>query len=155
MRKYLLILGLLFLSACWENKNTGPVEIKFGRDQCVFCGMAIEDPRFAAQIRGGEKHKAYKFDDLGDALTWLKRQSWADDPKLEIWVGDINTGKWIDAKKAFYLQGVRSPMDHGYGAVSAASDKTIGFEEMKKRVYERGAPNICEPENNSQEKDQK
>ena len=155
MRKYFFLFLILLLPACWENKNTGPVEVKFGRDQCTFCGMMIEDPRFAAQIRGGEKNKAYKFDDLGDALTWLKRQSWADDPKVEIWVGDINTAKWVDARKAFYIKGVRSPMDHGYGAVAEAGPNTINFEQMREKVYERGAPNICEPESSTQENDKK
>ena len=143
------LFAALLLSGCWGEPDTGPVEIKYGRDSCDFCRMIISDPRYAAQIRGGPRHKAYKFDDIGDAMHFLKMQDWKDDPKLEIWVMDVDAGKtWLDARKANYVQGMKSPMNYGFGAVAEARDGTISYEEMRKTVLNSVATSRCLPTKN-------
>ena len=79
----------LLLAACSQEPATGPVEIHYGRDTCDFCRMIISDPRYASQLRGGPGHKAYKFDDIGDALLFLDRQPWKDEADVEFWVMDV------------------------------------------------------------------
>jgi hypothetical protein len=112
--------------------------------------MIMSDPRFVAQIRGGEKRKAYKFDDLGDAILWLEKQSWKADSNVEVWAADISSTrekmKWLDARKAWFVANHKTPMDHGYGAMAEKTEGAISFSEVRAKVVGRGAPNICEPE---------
>jgi len=129
-----LVCLVVSLAACSGEPKTGPVEIKWDRDGCVHCGMALSDRHFAAQVRGGTKHRAYKFDDIGCAIEWLKKQAWATDPDVEIWVTEYRSGKWINARKAHYIGGKTSPMAYGYAALEQDAPGTIDFEELSKRV---------------------
>jgi nitrous oxide reductase accessory protein NosL len=147
-----LIPGMaLAVSGC-SQQTTGPVEIKWGRDTCDYCGMVIDEPRFAAQLRGGANRKVYKFDDLGDAVLFLVKQDWANDPATEFWVGglEIAKGQWLDGLKAFYLSGQRSPMAHGFGAVADQREGTVDFTRMKGMVVARGSTSRCEPTSNAE-----
>ena len=62
------------LSACGKKGNwpEGMAEIKWDRDTCVRCSMVISDPRFAAEMRGGEKNTVFKFDDICCLVFWLR-----------------------------------------------------------------------------------
>ena len=130
----LLFSLLLLLSACSRQPETGPVEIKWDRDTCTRCSMALSDRQYAAQVRGGPKKKAFKFDDIGCAVHWLKNQPWANDPATEIWVADYRSGKWLDARTAHYVTGKRTPMGYGYGATAEAVPGSISFEEASKQL---------------------
>jgi hypothetical protein len=141
MRIWLIGLALLIgLAGCFEDKKTGPVDLKLGRDVCTHCGMIIDDPRFAAELRGGADRRLYKFDDLGDAILWLAKQSWANDPATEIWVGDLETGQWIDGRQALYVRVKASPMGHGFGATLTPKDDALPFEAVRQIVRARGVP---------------
>ncbi|MBI5164846.1 MAG: hypothetical protein HY985_13200, partial [Magnetospirillum sp.] len=48
------------LAACGQ--DSGPVTVRWGKENCEYCGMIIDDPRFAAQVRGGPGRKVKKFD---------------------------------------------------------------------------------------------
>lgn len=142
-----LFMTLVAVGACSDDPPTGPVQIHYGRDTCDFCGMIISDPRFASQIRGGPGHKAYKFDDIGDALLFLERQPWKDEADVEFWVMDVDAGKtWLDARKAQYLGGMQSPMAHGFGALAAPRDGSVDFETMRQKAAKRAADVYCLPE---------
>jgi hypothetical protein len=131
------------LPACFD-KGTGPAEIRWGKEYCAYCGMIIDDPRYAAQIRGGANRKLSKFDDLGDAVLWLAKQPFADDPATEFWVGDVEKSVWLDGRTAWYLSGRKSPMAHNFGAVPDARPGTISFADLKKVILERGSTSRCE-----------
>lgn len=144
----------ILVSACSGDPPTGPVEIRYGRDTCAFCGMIITDPRFAAQIRGGAGHAAYKFDDIGDALLFLDRQSWKDDAGVEFWVMDAETGKtWLDARRAFYVGGMQTPMSHGFGAFAVSPANGLTFEEMRLKAAKHAANTYCQPGQRSAQHD--
>lgn len=132
----------LSLGAC-SDKGTGPVEVRWGKESCAYCGMIVDDPRYAAQIRGGEKRKVWKFDDIGDAVLWLAKQSFADDPATEFWVGNSDRGGWIDAKTAWYLEGRKSPMAHNFGAVPDQRPGGVDYAAWTRLILERGAPSDC------------
>lgn len=131
-----LLLGVL--AGCHQEHNIGPVEVKWDRDTCARCNMALSDKRFAAQVRGGPKHMAYKFDDFGCAVFWLRDQSWANEPATEIWVKDMRSDSWIDGRKAFYVANKTTPMAYGYGAVAAPEAGAVNFEEARKRILALG-----------------
>jgi hypothetical protein len=117
----------LLLSACSPEQQTGPGKIRWDRETCTRCNMAVGDRYFAAQIRGGaegEKSSLYKFDDIGCAVIWLQKQSWKDDAGTEIWVTDYRNGQWLDARRAGYVKDKLTPMNYGLGALSREPDST-------------------------------
>ncbi len=134
LRAIWLALLLLLLSACSGEPKTGPVSVKWDRDGCVHCGMALSDRHFAAQVRGGPKHQAFKFDDIGCVVEWLKKQPWSNDSATEIWVMDYRSQQWADARKARYITGKTSPMAYGFAAVTGEEPGTIDYTEMARRV---------------------
>lgn len=140
IRRLAALVLLVVLVGCLEEKKSGPVDIQWGREVCTHCGMIIDDPRFAAQVRGGPSRKIFKFDDLGDALLWLAKQGWGGDPATEIWVGDMDTGTWIDARKALYVRVKATPMGHGFGASLAPKEDALPFEAVRQLVLARGTP---------------
>ena len=141
-----LVPGLVLasgLGAC-SDKGTGPATVRWGKEYCDYCGMIVDDPRFAAQIREKPGAKVYKFDDLGDGVLWLLKQPWADSSQVEFWVGDVEKGTWIDGRIAWYLSGMRSPMAHNLGAVPDRRPGAVDFAEMKKLVVAQGTNSRCE-----------
>jgi nitrous oxide reductase accessory protein NosL len=128
------------LSGCSSEPLTGPVDIKWDRDVCVRCSMVISDRHFAAQIRNPMK-KVLKFDDFGCAVFWKEHQTWSD-AEIEFWVAnsadDASRGKWLDARKAFYVGGKRTPMGYGFGAVSGTVPGALGYDEARKLILAKG-----------------
>jgi nitrous oxide reductase accessory protein NosL len=133
-----IFLLALFLTACGEEKTTGAAEVRWDREICARCAMAVSDRSYSAQVRGGKpekKTKLYKFDDVGCAIIWLDDQNWKDDPRTEIWVNHHQTGEWINAKTAWYVEMNNTPMDYGLGAQVAHEAGAIDFEQAKKHIY--------------------
>lgn len=131
------------LSACGRaSMPAGMVEVKWDRDTCVRCSMALSDRRFAAQVRGGPKDASFKFDDIGCAAFWLKAQPWGREAATRVWVADVgsrgNEVQWLDAKKAHYVGGKISPMGYNFGALVAPQAGSIDYESMREHVLAKG-----------------
>jgi len=154
-----LVLSLLLpimLAGCWGEDETGPVDIKYDREVCQYCKMIISDPRFAVEVRQGKGKEVFKFDDMGDAVHWLKLAPWKETSETEIWVRDMTTGKkWLEAKKVWYVAGQHTPMEYGYGAVAEKTQGAFSFEEMRKRVIAHGSTTRCETPDHSHEHGEK
>ena len=134
----LYLLVLLLSAGCSGEPDTGPVKIRWDRETCARCAMAVSDPHYAAEIRGGpagQKTRVYKFDDIGCAVVWLDQQPWKDDPRTEIWVTDFRDGKWLDATRAWYVTGKKTPMDYGLGAQDAPVEGALNFDQARKHIY--------------------
>ncbi len=129
MRRFLLLAFLSLASACSRGDPNGPVPVKFDRDVCKGCGMAISDRRFVAEIRGGPRGELVKFDDIGCAMKWLERQPFAGDPTVKIWVAGGADGALVDARHAHFSGGAKSPMGFGYAAQT--SPPGLDFEAMR------------------------
>ena len=130
--------SLMQLSACSNEPDTGPAEVRWDREVCERCVMAVSDPNFSAQIRGGpvgEKQKLLKFDDLGCAVIWLDQQSWKDNPAIEIWVNQYQSGDWIDARQAHYVKNQLTPMNYGLGAQLEATTGALNFAQAREHIY--------------------
>lgn len=140
------------LAACGNDKQTGPVDVKWDRDSCQRCQMMLSERNFSAQIRvfpPGKRSKVFKFDDIGCAVLWLSKeglskeglnkegpaQSYNNDPKTEIWVNDYKTKKWINAKQAWFVKGVITPMGYGLGAQSEKVEGAMNYDEAVKHIY--------------------
>jgi hypothetical protein len=129
----------LSLASCGGEAKSGPVEIKWDRDTDARCSMVIGDQRFAAQIRDPNR-KVWKFDDIGCAVFWLAHQQFSEaSANTEYWVNDyLHPGLWLDARRAYYLDGKKSPMGYQFGALAEPEAGTIDYAVMKKRVLARG-----------------
>ncbi len=131
------VVGLLM--SCEKEQTTGAVEVRWDREICARCAMAVSDRKFSAQVRGGRKDKpakVYKFDDLGCAVIWLDKQDWRSDERTEIWVTDHESGKWIDARDAWYVKLQGTPMDYGLGAQTAKDEEALSFDDASKHIYD-------------------
>ena len=131
------------LSACGASGwPAGMAEIKWDRDTCVRCRMAISDRRFAAQVRGGPKDQVFKFDDIGCVIFWLKEQAWGNEPSVRLWVADAASKPdrltWIDPRQAHYVGGKTSPMGYNFAAYSEAPTGSISFTEMREQLFRKG-----------------
>ena len=126
------------LSACSGDPGTGPIEVRWDRDICERCRMILSDRYYAAQIRyfpeGKKRSKVSMFDDIGCATLWLEEKPWKDDPGIEIWVTDHQTGAWIDARKATYIKGKITPMVFGLGAQVSPAEGGLDFTQAKKHI---------------------
>jgi len=133
-----LLLITFLLAGCAGEDATGPGDVRWDRESCTRCAMAVSDRHYSAQVRGGaagQKTRLYKFDDIGCAVVWLDQQDWKDDARTEIWVTDQLSGEWIDARLASYVTGKVTPMDYGLGAQREASPRAMDFAQARKHIY--------------------
>jgi len=142
--KLFAIISIIFLiTACEKKISHEHQEVHWDRDMCDRCRMVISERKHSVQIINKELGKAYKFDDIGCAISWFKEEkiSWKDNSK--IWITDVNTKKWIDARTAFYDTSHNTPMGYGFSA-NENKDKinkdseVLNFEEISRRILNRG-----------------
>lgn len=136
MRAALAGVAAASVGGCAPGRNSGPVEIKWDRDVCTHCGMAISDRRFAAQVRGGPRRAVHKFDDIGCAIVWLEKQPWRGEPATELWVAAHDSGRWLDARAASYLAGRTSPMGYNYAAGEPGAAGGVDFAQARAAILE-------------------
>ena len=140
----LLILGVIALSfsACNEKSNADSIaKVHWDRDMCERCKMVVSDRQHAVQIINPVTGRSYMYDDIGCAVLWFEEEKieWAD--KAKIWVTDITTGKWIDARTALYDTNNITSMAFGFGAhenngTIKEGEETVNFTEASKRIFE-------------------
>ena len=131
------------LAACGKSGwPEGMAEIKWDRDTCTRCRMAISDRRFAAEVRGGPKDQVFKFDDIGCVVFWLKEQAWGDDPNIRMWVADAASKPdqltWLDPRQARYVAGKTSPMGYNFAAYAQPQAGSLAFAEMRELLLQKG-----------------
>lgn len=104
--------------------------INYGKDACEYCKMNITDNKFAAEIVS-VKSKVYKFDSI-ECLFAFEYEKMIDKNEVHSeWVCDFSSaGKFIEIKKAFYLQNddLRSPM--GLNVICVGTKENL--DEFKK-----------------------
>ena len=127
---------VLFMMSCSDESKTGPEKVTFDRDACERCRMLISDRFHVAQVRGGEKQQAYKFDDVGGAVLWLEEQPWKNNAKTEVWVANHQTGEWLNAKNAWFVREKHTPMNYGFSAEAEKRETAIDYTAMVKSVIE-------------------
>jgi len=143
MRKFNIILLLITFFAfngCQKKSSNGIEQIHWDRDVCVRCVMAISDRKFAAEIVNPKTKKAYKFDDIGCAILWLKENKIPWSKSAKIYVIDGKSKKWIDAKSAKFIDDAITPMGYGFKAFTPQNapknKKLYNFNYVQKKVIE-------------------
>ena len=131
MKYMLILLVLMGLTACRDKIDTGPHAVHYGEDVCERCRMIISDKRFAAQFITGSG-EAKKYDDIGCMIDDLKEAEERGEKPLAVYVSDYNTGEWLDAGKAFYLENgeLKSPM--GYNIAAFGSGEAMNASPFYK-----------------------
>ncbi len=140
MKKIVLLAGFvafMFIS-CKHEVDFSPRKINYDRDVCHVCKMGMADPKYDVQAIN-EKGEVRWYDDIGCLAEDIRDQdfeTWKG-KKYKIWIGDADTGEWIDAEKAWYRFGDRTPMGYGYGALKNKSDEAkYTYEEVIKLIDE-------------------
>lgn len=115
--KLLMAIGMMTLVACAES---GPQEIKVGKDQCENCKMTITEPKYATQLLT-EKGRNYKFDDISCMKDYESSNSDAIG-NAKTYVVDFPSGAFIETNTATFIKGgdIKSPMG---GNMQAYKDK--------------------------------
>jgi len=138
----IFFLGLSF-AGCEEKSKDSVDKVHWDRDMCARCVMVVSDRKNTTQVKDPQTGKKYMFDDIGCAVLWFKDENitWKD--KAVIWITDVNTGKWIDARTAFYDTENITPMAYGFSAHKTKDaikkgQEIIDFTELSKRVIKIG-----------------
>ena len=135
-----IVLGLLtafILLSCSKKVDFSPRPLNMDRYVCHVCKMGLDNPNYNLQAIN-ENGEVRWYDDIGclaedirdgDFNTWKGK-------KYKIWIGDAETGKWIDAEKAYYRYGDDTPMGYGYGALEKKPDtgEVFTFEQVLDRI---------------------
>jgi len=108
-----------------------PLPIKLNATNDTQCKMLIKSERNAAEVIAPDG-RTWFFDDPGCMVLWLQKRPFKE--KARMWVHTIDTGKWIDATKAWY--GIRdaTEMHYGFGAREKRCEECIDFETMRIRM---------------------
>lgn len=120
-----LPLLLLLLSAC----STEPEPISFGKDQCVYCKMAIVDQQYGAELVTG-KGKVYKFDAVECLVDYQEETPAPEGGYAHVLaIGYDTPGELHPVAEMHFLISpeIRSPM----GANLAAFAERAGLDEMR------------------------
>ncbi len=143
MKIFFLLLSLGFMlvnfTGCDKKAiNKQPHEVHWDRDMCRRCAMVVSDRKNTTQVINPTNGKVYMFDDIGCMVLWFDDEKipWKD--KAIIWITDVNTGEWIDARKAFYDTENITPMAYGFAAHKSKDSIKEGQEIVDyKEVYKR------------------
>lgn len=141
---FILIHIILFsFTGCEKKLTTDVHKVHWDRDMCSRCKMVISDRNQTAQVINPKTGKVHYFDDIGCAVLWFKDEKIIWENEAIIWINDIKTSKWINAKTAHYDTMNITPMAYGFGAHEEKDAIKLGleiidFNEMSKRVLKRG-----------------
>jgi len=128
-------------TGCEERSKTDVAKVHWDRDMCARCVMVVSDRQNSVQVREPKTGKSYMFDDLGCMVLWFKENNIKWQNQAVIWVTDVKTGEWIDAKKAFYDSQNITPMAYGFSAHKkedlVQGKEMINFEEVAKMVLNK------------------
>lgn len=105
MKTFSLFLGILLsLFLAFAQPKDPPKGAR-----CVVCGMDVNMmPKFTSQLKLKDGKHVYTESPKHAIQYFLKNK----DKVAQIWVRDFSTGKWIDAKRAYYVAVDEGPMGH-------------------------------------------
>lgn len=147
MMKYLKVALLFAISlsfiACEQETQKGVSTVHWDRDMCSRCVMVVSDRKNTVQMRNPDTQKTYMFDDIGCLALWFEEEkpSWED--RAIVWITDVDSGEFIDAKVAFYDTNNVTPMAYGFSAHKTKEaikegEEIVSYDEVIKRVKKIG-----------------
>ena len=136
-----VIIGLVALAflGCEEKSKVDVAKVHWDRDMCARCVMVVSDRQNTTQVRDPQTGKKYMFDDIGCMALWFKEENieWKD--KAIVWITDVDTKEWINARTAFYDTENITPMAYGFSAHKSKNtikdgQEIVDYDEVLKRV---------------------
>lgn len=127
MRRRALLLGAMALAIAACASTESPTDPVWGKQPCAHCNMLVSDKRYAAQavVDGDRRY----FDDIACMVEWL-----AGKKAERTWVRDAGADRWLEAARARYVRGAKTPMDFGF---EARPEGGVGWDEMRDAVVAR------------------
>ena len=137
-----LLISLTFLG-CEKKIITDLHEVHWDRDMCKRCVMVISDRRHALQAINPADGRSYMFDDIGCWVLWVQEEKVDWEKEAVLWITDGNTGKWINARTAFYDTENITPMAYGFMAHKKKEDiksdqEIVMYDEVRRRIIKIG-----------------
>ncbi len=142
--KFLVIGFLVFsFSGCEKKDTSGVAKVHWDRDMCARCVMVVSDRHNTTQARDPKTGKKYMFDDIGCMVLWFEEENIPWKNEAIVWITDVKTGEWIDAKKAFYDTENITPMAYGFSAHKTKDtikegQEIVDYDEVLRRVIKIG-----------------
>ena len=136
---FLTTFTLLTTTGCEKKSNSEVREVHFDRDMCARCAMVVSDRKNTVQAINPTTGKHYLFDDIGCMILWFNDEKIPWENQAVIWVTDAKSGKWINARTAFYDTENITPMAYGFSAHKSKDDiaqgqEIVDYNEVIKRV---------------------
>ncbi len=126
--------GMLVLRA--QALPNGVRPVVWDKESCGECGMAVSEPRFAAQLQTRDG-QVINFDDPGCLFIYLLRR---DPPVHAVYFHPCEGDEWLDGERVGFAATRASPMGYGLMAVPHGTPGSLSFAEAleKMRRRERG-----------------
>lgn len=127
--------GVMLTAACGQSRSDQPALINYGRDECAWCRMPVDDPALAAEwIAPGDTPAI--FGEPGCLLAWLAAHPGASG---SAWVRVQDREQWYRATDAIFEHDrVRTPMSFNLAAFAVATPGTTGMTWSQ--LLAKGAP---------------
>jgi nitrous oxide reductase accessory protein NosL len=137
--KYILFILIFLLIGCEQRDNTKLHKVHWDRDMCELCKMVVSQRHYAVQVVNLTNGRSYMFDDIGCTIVWFKEEKISWEKEAKIYIADTKTGKFIDARKAYYDLGKQTPMDYGFSAYLKKDDienqkYILNFDEVRLKI---------------------
>jgi hypothetical protein len=129
MKAWLLISGAVLVSLVGCENDARPVEAVWGKQACSHCRMVLSEPRFAAQLVTSKGERLF-FDDVG---CMIEHEQQTRSTPAHVWVHG-EQGTWVDAGRAKFVAGAKTPMDYGF---AASASGTLDYASVRHAVVQR------------------
>jgi hypothetical protein len=99
--------------------------------------MGMADQKYSVQSINAYGDVLW-YDDLGCLIQYMGTEDWQkyEGENAISWIGDCETGEWLQVEKAWYRFGDRTPMGYGYGALKNKTDSTYDYQTTVKRIHD-------------------
>ena len=113
------------------NSDKKAIDFRPDTYQCAQCKMPLKTRTYAAEAVMPDG-KTWFFDDVGCLALWLADKPFASQTVLWVYSGD--TGRWIDARAAWYTQMENTPMGYGFAAYEKRLPHTVNFDTVCRKM---------------------
>lgn len=114
------------------NTESKPLEFVIGKTQDPKCMMMIRSKVHSAQLTT-KSGNTWFFDDIGCLVLWIADKDFKESAKIYTFSKE---GKWIDARKAYYVLGAKTPMMFGFTSYESAQKDSVDFKQMSLDIIE-------------------
>lgn len=130
--------GAAWTLACGPRRVDAPIAIGYGRDECGWCRMPVDDPTLAAEWLSADQPPLL-FGEAGCLLAWIAAHR---DATGQPWVRNRDADEWLRATDATFSRGVvATPMAFNLTAHRQAPSPSPAITlHTWSELLEKGAP---------------